>query len=66
MPKFSSDYHRSVSVRHTTDDSWHATYIEFILVDRTVIRCWQYGSPKFAINNNDKKTLDCIVQLDIN
>lgn len=66
MPKFSENYVRSVAVRHTTDDSWHSNYIEFILVDSSVIKCYRYGEVKFAINNSDRKTLDCIIQLDIN
>ena len=66
MPKFSSEYSRSVAVRHKLLDGWRGEWVSFLLADASAVKCYRHGSADFWVDNSDTKTLDCIVQLDIN
>ena len=61
MPKLSSEYDRSVTVRHSQEDGWIANYIEFLLADNSRVRCYRHGEATFTVDNDDSITLDCVV-----
>ena len=66
MPKLSTQYDHSVTVRHTKDDGWIGNYVEFLLADNSRVRCYDHGSVSFTLHNEESIKLDCIVYPNIN
>ena len=61
MPKMSSQYDRSVTVRHTKDDAWASNNVEFLLADNSRVRCYRHGEATFTLDDEESMKLDCIV-----